>query len=182
MLRQPTCLSSSALRIQALLAIAPLGRPSMSSRREELRRLVAESYPGIARGLLRPLLQLLRVGREAFDGDLEKLFIMLVVAVRTAEHPEFSSYSPEQLISGELAVFPSLGTNVRSVAASIGAPRETVRRKIAELVNAGWLVRQGNDLHFTALAYQELAELRIAVEHLAVTNFEIVDDLIRRAS
>lgn len=147
-----------------------------------MRRLVAGNYPAISRRLLRPLLRLLRVAREAFGGDLEKLFIILVVAVRTAEHPDFANYAPEQLISGELPVFPSLGTNVRSVAASIGAPRETVRRKVAELVDAGWLVRQGHDLHFTALAYRELAELRVSLEHLAVTNFEIVRDLTRRAS
>lgn len=154
----------------------------MSPARDELRQLVAEKYPVISRGLLRPLLRLLRVAREAFGGDLEKLFIMLVVAVRTAEHPDFANYAPEQLISGEVPVFPSLGTNVRSVAASIGAPRETVRRKIAELVDAGWLVRRGHDLHFTTLAYQELAEVRVSLEHLAVTNYEIVDDLTRRAS
>ncbi|HEY9217972.1 MAG TPA: hypothetical protein VIO94_07985 [Phenylobacterium sp.] len=152
----------------------------MARAREELRELVAGNYPAISRGLLGPLLQLLQVARDAFGGDLEKLLIMLVVAVRTAEHPDFQKYTPEQLMSGEVPVYPSLGTNIRSVADSIGAPKETVRRKIAELVEAGWLVRKTKALHFTTLAYRELDQVRIAIERLAVTNFEIVRDLLRR--
>jgi DNA-binding IclR family transcriptional regulator len=84
------------------------------------------------------------------------------------------------LLSGEIPIFPTLGTNVRSVAESTGTPKETVRRKVGELIEAGWISRQGNELRFTALAYQELAGARVAIEDLAVSNFQVVADLARR--
>ena len=149
--------------------------------REALLPLVADNYPAIARSLLRPLLHLLSVSREACGGDIDKFLIMLVVAIRTTEHERFATYSQAELLSGEIPIFPTLGTNVRSVAESTGAPRETVRRKVGELIEAGWISRQGNELRFTALAYQQLARVRVAIEDLAVSNFEVVADLARRS-
>lgn len=148
--------------------------------RQALRTLVAENYPVISRNLLRPLLHLFSTSREACSGDIEKFLIMLVVAIRTTEHECFATYTPAQLISGELPVFPTLGTNVRSVAESTGTPRETVRRKVGELVETGWISRQANELRFTARAYQDLAQVRLAIEELAVINYEVVSDLTKR--
>jgi hypothetical protein len=147
---------------------------------QDLLDLVADNYPVIAHGLLRPLLDVFSLSREACGGDADKFLIMLVVAIRTTEHKLFATYSQTQLLSGEIPVFPSLGTNVRSVADSIRAPRETIRRKVGELIEAGWIARQGNELRFTTLAYQQLVEVRVAIENLAVRNFEVVADLIER--
>jgi CRP-like cAMP-binding protein len=149
--------------------------------RQLLLDLVAENYPVVARSLLRPLLDLLSLSREACGGDVDKFLIMLVVAIRTTEHRLFATYSQAQLLSGEVPVFPTLGTNIRSVAESLGAPKETVRRKVAELAEAGWIDRQGNELRFTALAYQKLAGVRTAIEQLAVCNFEVVAGLVGQA-
>jgi hypothetical protein len=153
---------------------------SLNVDRQELAGLVAENYPVIAHGLLRPLLDVFSLSREACGGDAYKFLIMLVVAVRTTEHKLFATYSQAQLLSGEIPVFPSLGTNVRSVADSLGAPKETIRRKVGELVEAGWIARQGNELRFTTLAYQQLAGVRMAIEHLAIRNFDVISDLIGR--
>ena len=141
---------------------------------------VAANYPVIAHELLRPLLDLFSVSRELCGGDADKFLVMLVVANRTTEHKLFASYSQSQLLSGEVPVFPGLGTNVRSIAESIGAPRETVRRKVTELIAAGWIARQGTDLYFTATAYQHLAPARVAIEQLAVRNFAVVAELLRQ--
>ncbi len=148
-------------------------------RREDIAAVVAEAYPALARGLLAPLLTLMGASREACGGDMEKFLIMLVIAVRTTEHPDFAGYTHEQLLSGEVPVFPSLGTNVRSIADSIGAPKETIRRKVNELVDAGWVARQGNELRFTDLAYRDLGGVREAIEALAVRNFEVVAGALR---
>jgi hypothetical protein len=153
---------------------------SLNIDRQGLLRLVAGNYPVIAHSLLRPLLDLFSVSRQACGGDMDKFLIMLVVAIRTTEHKLFATYSQAQLLSGEIPVFPSLGTNVRSVADSIGAPKETIRRKVGELIDAGWIARQGNELRFTTLAYQQLAGVRVAIENLAVRNFEIVADLVQQ--
>ncbi len=120
------------------------------------------------------------ISREACGGDGDKFIIMLVVAVRTTEDKRFSEYTQEELLSGEVPVFPSLGTNVRSISDSIGVPRETVRRKVRELIAAGWIDRKGADLRFTALAYQQLAGARVAIEHLAIRNFEVVSELVQK--
>ncbi len=148
--------------------------------REAVRELVADNYPAIARSLLRPLLHLLSTSREACGGDVDKFLIMLVIAIRTTEHEGFAAYSQAQLLSGEIPIFPTLGTNVRSVADSTGTPKETVRRKVGELVEAGWISREGNELRFTALAYQDLAGVRVAIEDLAVSNFQVVAALARQ--
>ena len=112
---------------------------------------------------------------------MDKFLIMLVVAVRTTEDKRFATYSQSQLLSGEVPVFPSLGTNVRSISDSVGVPRETIRRKVGELVAAGWIAREDHELRFTALAYQQLAEARVAIENLAARNFDVVSGLIRSA-
>jgi hypothetical protein len=135
---------------------------------------IAESYPRIAADLLNPLLDLLRRSRDACGGDMEKFLIVLAVAIRTSQHPEFKNLSPERLISGELPVFPTLGTNMGSIAASMGMPKETVRRKVLELIQTGWVVRHGRDVLFTAKAYQELVPVRESIEHLALRHFEVV--------
>lgn len=149
--------------------------------RDRLLELVAENYPAVARELLEPLFELLSVSRQACGGDAEKFLIMVVVAIRTTQHESFAQFRQEELLSGEIPVFPTLGTNIQSVADSMRAPKETVRRKVRELIGAGWIARQGNELRFTALAYRQLAETRIAIERLAVKNYQVLDGLLRRA-
>jgi hypothetical protein len=141
-------------------------------------RLVAENYPTIALGLLGPLLDLLSSSREACGGDIDKFLIMLVVAVRTTAHKDFAAFTQKQLLSGEVPVFPSLGVNIQSIADSVRAPKETIRRKVTELVVAGWIERRGNELYFTARAYQDLAQVRERLEVMAVRHAEIVEGLV----
>ncbi|MGC1304180.1 MAG: hypothetical protein WA840_17575 [Caulobacteraceae bacterium] len=152
-----------------------------NARHDEVRAAVAANYPKIAHDLLRPLLDLLSIAREACGGDVDKFLIMLVVAVRTTEHKAFATYTQEELLSGELPVFPGLGTNVRSIAESARVPRETIRRKVGELVEAGWIDRQGHELRFTSLAYQQLAIVRVGIEQLAARDFEVVRSLLLRS-
>jgi hypothetical protein len=146
--------------------------------RDDLRRLTAERYPAIAANLLSPLLQLLMVSRGRCGGDIDRFLIMLVVGVRTAQHPDFAKCDPEQLFSGDMPVFPSLGINARSIADSIGAPRESIRRKVGELIDQGWLFRQGNRLYFTAQAYRALAPVQEQIENLAILNYETIKALL----
>lgn len=143
-------------------------------------RLLAELYPKVACDLLQPLTELLSAARHLCGGDLEKFLIMLVVGVRTAEHPAFKKFSQADLQAGKVLVMPSLGTNMRSIADSIGIPRETTRRKLAELYEAGWLVRAGRDIRFTAKGYQELAPVREKIEAMALRYAALIDDVVTR--
>lgn len=149
--------------------------------RQTLLRLVSDNYPAVAKDLLNPLLDLFALSREACGGDVDKFLILLVIAVRTTQHHGFAQLTTDQLTSGEIPVFPSLGVNVRSIADSLGIPKESVRRKVAELIETGWVVREGNDLLFTVQAYREVAHVREAIEMLAVRNFEVVRGLLKDA-
>src|ERR1700742_1020485 len=106
---------SKPLRVPARTLDLNLGR-------DVLRHLVAENYPAIARSLLRPLLHLLSLSREACGGDVDKFLIMLVIAIRTTEHEAFATFSQAELLSGDIPIFPTLGTNVQSIAESTGTP------------------------------------------------------------
>ncbi|MET0273318.1 MAG: hypothetical protein ABW360_10030 [Phenylobacterium sp.] len=142
---------------------------------------MSDNYPVVAKDLLNPLLDLFSLSREACGGDVDKFLILLVIAVRTTEHQAFAKLTNDQLASGEIKVFPTLGANVRSIADSLHIPKESVRRKVAEMIETGWVAREGNNLLFTAQAYREVAHVRVAIESLAVRNYELVRSLVKAA-
>lgn len=117
-------------------------------------------YPQHAKDFLGPLVDMMNVGRTICDGDLDKLLILLVVAMRTAEHKDVADLSYEAVLSGAVEVYPSLSTNVRSIAESTGIPKESVRRKVAALVEAGWIRREDNALSLAPLASRRLTDFR----------------------
>lgn len=141
--------------------------------------LLRERYPAHASGFLRPLLELLSLSREACGGDLDKLLILLVIGLRSTQHRDFARYTQDQLLSGEVPIFPTLGVNIQSVADSLHAPKETMRRKVTELVEAGWIHREANNLSFTARGYQDLAPVRERIELMALENYELVEAILR---
>jgi hypothetical protein len=148
--------------------------------REDAKHLVAAYYPAVAADLLRPLLKFMSVSREYCDGDMIKFMVMLAVSVRTTMHRDFASRTQAELMSGAIPVFPGLGANARSIAEALGIPKETVRRKVSELIEVGWLAREKGKLYTTARSYQELAPAREQLEILAVRYFEVVAALKER--
>jgi hypothetical protein len=147
-------------------------------RREELLAEVRASYTAVASDLLQPLLRFMTVARERLGGDTDKILVMLVIAVRTTQHPDFRGLSTEALMAGEVAVLPSLGINIRSIADSTGIPKETVRRKVGELIEAGWLVKDDHHLRYTAEGFTAVEPARQAIEDIAVRNYEVIRRLI----
>jgi hypothetical protein len=146
-----------------------------------LQHLLASHYPQIAADLLEPLVRLLQLGRASCAGDTDKFLILLLIGLRTTQHRDFRAETPERIASGEIPVLPSLGLNVRSIAESLGIPKETVRRKVQELVESGWVVRQDGTLHATARAYRDLAPVRAEIQALAARCYEVVAQLEPRA-
>jgi hypothetical protein len=138
-----------------------------------------ENYPGVANGLLRPLIHVFSAAREVCDGDLDKFLMLLVIAMRTTEHPEFKRLTHSQIMTGEPVVLPSLGANIRSVAASLGIPKETARRKLADLVDAGWLARVHWDIRLTAVGYAALHPVRARIQAMAFSHHNLLSDLFR---
>lgn len=124
--------------------------------------------------MLRPLLNVFSAAREVCHGDVDKYVILLVIGMRTAEHPKFKDLTHAELMDGEPRILPSLGTNIRSIAASVGIPKETARRKLSELVDAGWLVRERWDFRLTAEGYAALEPVRERVRAMALSHHELL--------
>jgi len=149
---------------------------------QDAKALVAEAYPEIAAELLKPLLSLMRVWREIGDGDFHRVLILLVITLRTTMHRDFARRTQKELLSGVIPVFPALRTNARSIAETVGVPKETVRRKVSDLIETGWVVREGGKLRLTALAYQQLTPIREQFQVLAVRCHEVISDLLERSA
>lgn len=130
--------------------------------------------------LVGPFLEALETLRNLCDGDLEKNVILLAIAVRAVAEPEFRALTLEERLSGSRQVLPSRGVNVRSIADSSGIPRETVRRKVAELIEDGWIAQSDRNLHFTPAGYQAVTPGREALERLAHQFHDIVAAWSRR--
>ena len=144
---------------------------------ESASALLRGNYASVAKELVAPLLDLLAISRPVFGGDLDKLLIILVVALRTAEDPKLSEALVADALSGRIQAFPSLLTNVRSIAESTGVPRETVRRKVVQLVEEGWIKREGDYLSYTPAAHRDLAPVRDAMIDAAVRFHALVQRL-----
>lgn len=109
--------------------------------------------------------KLLLVLRREFDGDIDRMLILSVISERyhaQSDRPELDSIDLDRFSISVPQEVDRPTVNVQSVADYSGIPRETVRRKVAALLERGWVRRDGNgDLHPTAKA---ASELRTATE------------------
>jgi hypothetical protein len=103
------------------------------------------------------LVRLLTALRSEFDGDLDLLLICAVIGDRHFAHrldPETPTY--QTLGSTPVSDAPSI--NAYSIAQFAAIPRETVRRKVAVLVEKGWVsVDEKGNLKPTAKAAEDLS-------------------------
>ena len=143
-------------------------------------KLLRENYLSIAKDLLGPLQAVLATARAEFGGDLDKFIVLLEVSMRTVEDKRLSDLSTEEFWHGTAKAYPSLGANIRSVAQASGIPRETVRRKVLELVDDGWIERRGHTLSLAPKASQQLTKVRDAIVDLAGRNYMTVLALAER--
>lgn len=142
--------------------------------------LLRQNYGLVAKALFTPLLDVFGAARSAFDGDVEKTVVLLEVAVRTLQDPSMTQLDLKAVLSGTIESYPSLATNMRSIADSSGIPKETVRRKVAALVEEGLVLREGNNLSLSPAATPALTPVRDAVLKLAARNYECVAALHNR--
>jgi hypothetical protein len=104
------------------------------------------------------LTQFLIECRRTFDGDLDLFLVLAVIGDRTFSQRranpalDFAAFQ-----SREREQTPPEDINVRSIADFSGIPRETVRRKVAQLLEKGWVTR--NDDGFITASRQATAEL-----------------------
>lgn len=140
-----------------------------------------DDQPPLSDDLVAPFLELLQLLRTICDGDLEKNIILLAIAARSVVDAEFRALSHEERSSSATPLLPSRGVNLRSISDSSGIPRETVRRKVAELIDAGWIGQSGRNLHYTAKGYAALTAGRDGLEALARQFHSIVEERVGRS-
>ena len=125
-----------------------------------------------------PLVHYLVVGRGACH-DLDTLLVLLVIIQRANRHPGFGRLDPADLTAGRLDELPTLRVNMQSIADSTGIPRESVRRKVAELVQCGWVARDGANLRFTVDGYLAIAPLREAAVDMTCAISDAVNRIMQ---
>jgi CRP-like cAMP-binding protein len=145
--------------------------------RQATKSLAAAHYPEIASDLLEALLRMLQAARIHCGGDIDKFLVMMVIGLRTTSHPSFRDRPADEPPAAPGELLPSLGVNGQSVADSLGIPKETVRRKIHELMDAGWVVRHDGLLFFTTEAYAAMEPLRDEMIALAACHHEVIERL-----
>ena len=133
------------------------------------------NYPSLAAQLLTPFLDFMTKSREV-SSDTDTILMMLVIAVRSYEEPSVRGSRLPQLLARDEA-WPTLGTNIRSIAASLDIPRETVRRKVRDLIERGWVESRNGRLHVTPQAAHALTPLRGEFLRLALRWREVLATL-----
>ena len=97
--------------------------------------------------------------RRACDGDLDLFLVLTIIGERTfspRSAPEAMSHN--EFLEGTVESVEPLAINLQSIADYSGIPRETVRRKIEQLIAKGWVRR--DELRFVTATDQANEELR----------------------
>ena len=127
----------------------------MTKGRKRLTRAFGELYPVHVRAFSNLLIAL----RQDFSGDLDMLLVLAVIGDRRLSRrasPDALTY--ERIGQTAMREDATAAINALSISEYTGIPRETVRRKVNELMNRGWVSRDDNrDLVPTAKAAQDLS-------------------------
>jgi hypothetical protein len=140
-----------------------------------------ETFRGLVEGLFRDdfcrfqglwveeHLRLMKSLRQYFRNDLDKIMIIAAIGqqqLRDTSSPK-RTYAPSS--DGKLLGDPARFTNVDRLSAATGIPRESVRRKVNELIESGWVVRIGS----RALAVHPRAA--VDMQPATLTVFDVLD-------
>jgi len=125
------------------------------------------------------MLRLLRLATDAGDGDLEAYMVYLAVVSagvgRLVRDPVMRKrYADQTPVPDDLR--PTISR--RAIAESVGLPRETVRRKIAALIEAGHLAARRGGVVIVGPALERRRNLQFVLE--SIREFERVSaELVR---
>ncbi len=130
---------------------------------------------------LATLILRMRAGWAELFGDLDTAAIAMAVASIHADRLlRDENLSPEvRSLETPLPEHMYGRCNIASVAVAAGLNRETARRKISKLVDAGILVKEGSDVRLSAHLAQrgDLIKLvRAQVDHIRKTADELMRD------
>lgn len=79
--------------------------------------------------------------RKHFNGDMDEMLVLSVIGKRTLTPQRSEGLTYPEFLRGRRNDSRKGRINTQSIAISTGIPRETVRRKVARLVERGWVTR-----------------------------------------
>ena len=156
-------------------AARPQGAPPSL---RDVESLLLDRYPVVAPVLLAALVELMIAGRRESNGDLDTSLVLSLLALRSFQAPAMTELAAEDVLGGTAPALPSLGTNVHSIAASTDISRETVRRKVNQLIEAGLVVRRDGKLMLSPTALPARKQLRAKIVRLAAESHAVVERLL----
>jgi hypothetical protein len=151
------------------------GRQGALNVEADIKRKFGLVWPGHVGNLTR----LLIAARQAFDGDLDMFLVLAIIGDRTFSarnaDPELTF---EDWQTGGAPHVEMEDINIRSISDFSGIPRETVRRKLAQLIDRGWVVRGDNNmLAATLKARNELAPLTEESLRYLIQMFQLFEGI-----
>lgn len=108
--------------------------------------------------------------RQSFGGDIDLFLVLCVIGERTFSQSNVrEGMTFTQWTSTASTTIEAENINVQSIADFSGIPRETVRRKLAVLVERGWVERDENGfLRATDKAKADLEPLtKVSIQYLS---------------
>jgi hypothetical protein len=125
------------------------------------------------------MLRLFRLPTDYFDGDLESFVVYF--AIIAANFSRFRRGAHRALYAGELdpPKEERLPVSRRAVAESVGLPRETVRRKISELIDKGHVIQVPGGMLAVAPALEHARNRELVLD--AIKVFERVATELRQS-
>jgi len=105
--------------------------------------------------------ELLITLRREFNGDLDRMLVLGIIGLRTMPPSQVRGISYDDFNAGPVVQNPG-PINVQSIADTSGIPRETVRRKVTALEQAGLIERRGGG--YLVVSRQARAQLSLATE------------------
>ncbi len=108
--------------------------------------------------------------RRHFDGDLDRFLVLAVIGDRTlASKNVRESFTVQDLGRLRKDQVPTEPINLQSISDFSGIPRETVRRKLRELMARGWIERdERSNFRATNKAAADLEPLtKTSISYLA---------------
>jgi hypothetical protein len=156
-----------------------IGIPEAGSRqrvKEAALQIVRERFTRFQPLWVEKHLAILCALRAQFGADIDKAIILSVIGQRMMRGPTQPDLSYEQALRGGVPEYQGRFTNIESIAAASGIPRETVRRKVAELQSLGWVSRgEGGEIHVIARVGTDLDGITSLVMEMSASVFEAIN-------
>jgi hypothetical protein len=106
--------------------------------------------------------ELLVTLRRHFGGDLDRMLVLAIIGSRTLSRGRIDDLCYDRFMDGKRAN-AAAPINLQSIADYSGIPRETVRRKLKDLEQSGWIARRDKGcLVATAKAAEDLEPATLA--------------------